>query len=192
MVFLSPTWWKRTNNKVQSEPTCDTWWNGKAIHHTVVPTQSFSTSPAWVPMFASADTSALNTTDTSPSAFCRMIVPGHIHRIILTIQSNSLDMGFKVYIGRDGPVNGGGIGTGTPVREQLVFTVPQLSEPGYPTANPHFRFPTGQGQTDDDTVIPLFSGHSYGYIIETEDDEIPANTVGFSIMTSVYYGAAGS
>ncbi len=183
-VGLSPTWQVKTG--LGSLETCNTNWNAKAIHHTVVGNQSFSTSPAWIPIFPAAAGADLDVTSDSPYAFVRMLVPGFIHRVMLRIQSNGLSSGFRVYLARDGPVNGGGVGDGTPIKERLIFNIFEKTEPEYNELN---KFPSG---TPDDTVIPLFGGHSYGYVIETDGDVVPTGNVKFNIFTSVYYGGAGS
>lgn len=192
MVFLSPAWWVKSSGGTQSLPTCNTLWNGKSIHLSVVD-GSFSESPAWIAINHSGHGgSPLNTTSTTPHAFCRQISPGFIHRAMLRINSNSLTGddggGFKVYLGLDGPVAAGDIGDGTPIKKQLIFNVLDRFDPGY---NQLVKFPTGAGGVDD-TVLPLFSGHSYGYIIETTNDEVLTGTIKFSILTSIYYGGAGA
>ena len=44
----------------------------------------------------------------------------------------------------------------------------------------------------DDIVLPLFSGHSYGYVWTTQNDVVPTGSITLSIMTSIMYGGAGS
>jgi hypothetical protein len=95
--------------------------------------------------------------------------------------------GFKVYLGRDGPVNGGGIGNGTPIKEQLIFDVINTAQ--QPSTNNYF-FPPTAGPIDD-AVLPLYAGHSYGYIWETKDDVVPTGLLEANIMTDIVYGGGG-
>ena len=186
-VGLSPTWWTRKG--LGSLETCNTHWNAKSIHVTNLDSQSFATSPAWIPIFSPVASADLDITSSLPYAFVRMLVPGFIHRSMLRIQSNTLSSGFTVHLARDGPVAGGGIGDGTPIKENLIFNVKDPNDPEY---NNLLKFPTGIGSIPDDIVVPLFSGHSYGYLLQTPDDVIPTGEIKFTIMTSVYYGGAGS
>ncbi len=187
IVGLSPTWWVKTG--LGSLPTCNTHWNAKAIHETIVTNQSFTTSPAWIPLFSSLNNQMLDITNENSFAFCRMLVPGFIQRSIMSMHGNTLSSGFTIHLARDGPVAGGGVGNGTPIQENLIFNVLDITDPEF---NAVIKFPTGIGPIPDDIMVPLFSGHSYGFLVQTPDDVIPTGTTRFNIMTSVYYGGAGS
>ena len=192
-----PTTWQ-VKTGLGSLETCNTHWNARSIQMWSTYFDSWGTSPAWTPLCGNGESSGQSLQGSgfvqnadNPWAFCRQLVPGFIKRVSMGIVSNSLtstgslDGAFQIWLARDGPVNGGGVGDGTPILEKLIFNVPDRFDTTY--SEKQF-YPVGQG----DTVLPLFSGHSYGYVWTTQNDIVPTGSIALSIMTSIMYGGAGS
>lgn len=189
MSLFGPSWFTSKGNGIGNLKTCDHVASSKSMQvFDMDVSVGWSTSPVYIPIghTSSWGGGQLDDSETKPYAFNRNLFPGVLTRASMYISTNSLSLPFKVWLARDGPTRGGG--GGTPVNQQLMFDVLQNTDPLYINK---LQFPLGSAENDDASV-QLFSGHTYGYVLETLNDAVPTGNIQFSIWTSIYYGGAGS
>ena len=107
----------------------------------------------------------------------------------MKINNNSLNIPFDVWLGEDGPTPEGLFGSypGTPRKKRHLFHVPLTTDPEYPSSKYFF--------TNENINVDMFSGHSYGYIIELEGSPslpISTPTLNFVMSAAIYFGGAGT
>jgi len=189
IVGLSPTW--TVKKGLGSLPTCDIIWNAKTTlwNNSGLP-RTWTTEPAYEGFQSQVEQeldSTLDTARVNPYPFTIMPSPGLLSKSILFLDTNSMSVGFQILLGRDGPTVGAT--SNVAIEERLIFNIPPKSDPAYPTSK-KFLFPSGT--SSGDTVVPLFGGHSYGFIFKSLDGEIPSGSLDWSISTVFHFGGAGS
>ncbi len=186
-VGLSSTWWVKKAD-VGSLPTCDHVASSKSVQVFSVPDlpYSWTDSPAYIPIADNGNYGGANTvsdSETTPWAFHLNLFPGFLSTAQLYISQNTLSSGFEVWLARDGPTQGDT--SATPVDVKRIFNIPIKTDSEYNVNN---KYPlVGEGD-----VVPMFGGHSYGYVLRTDGDVVPTGTFKFTIWTAIYYGGAGS
>ncbi len=187
-VGLSPTWWVK-KREIQSLPTCDHIWNGKAVFfNNFHETKTWTDEPAFEP-FTEDRSQDGNLVDDNqnPYPFVIMPVPGVIRRAVLHIHSNSMTVPFEIWLGRDGPTDVSR--SNVPVEVKRLFRIPEKTDPSYPNSGT-FKFPGGDSGTS--TILPLFGGHSYGWIFKTPTGILPSGSIQISLSVAITFGGGGS
>lgn len=190
MSIFGPAWFTRKGDGIGNLPVCDVTWSTKTTnwnHHQAGVT--WIDNPSYEPFnMKDDDPSSANNlvrTRSDPYSFARLPSFATFKRAKLRLSSNSMVEGFKIYLARDGPEENDL--SKVPVKVKLLFNVPEKTDPEYPTSG-NFSFPL-----NDDTSIPMFSGHSYAYLWETLDTStIPTGSLTYSLVSKLHFGGAGT
>ena len=187
-MFDSPTWWVRSGEG--SLDTCNTLWNAKTtLWQYKTDPATWTHNPAYEPFnnkgYTETNPDKFVNNNQKPFPFCLMPSPGRLRKSYLQITSNSMSVGFKVYLGRDGPIITDT--SATPTKNYLLFDVPEKTDPSYTTT---YKFPSGASSVDS-ANIPLWGGRSYGFIFEADNaPTAPSGSLTYSIGTVIYFGGA--
>lgn len=204
---LSPSWkihgrGQRNNNV----PTCDTWWNGKAVFYN---NQSdfFSIgdgTPYWRDTVVyegfsshgfSFGNKAMTKINTWEPQFTVAFAPGIFKSLMVFLYDNGANYAYDIFLAQDGPEMGNTAQVPTKIVKLLSIPQQFIEDPILGTI-PNPVYPnSGIFSTADALNIELPTGHSYGYILEVtapENPTIPSvDTISWSMATTIYYGGAG-